>query len=100
MGNGVSGYEALVLLQDDWLLSGTSHPGVEVATKPFHLLMSILFGLGSQSFLISKIIDADMHAQMIPALFEQPPGLVLREYMKLVDETDARVELKYTCSLR
>ena len=56
--------------QDDWLPSGTGHPEVEVATKPFHLLMSTLFGLGSQSFLINKIIDADMHAQVAPTLLE------------------------------
>lgn len=64
MENGVSGYEALVLLQDDWLPSGTSHPEVEVATKPFHLLMSTRFGLGSQSFLISKIIDLSLESEV------------------------------------
>jgi hypothetical protein len=32
------GYEALVLPQDDWFPSDTSHPGVEVAPKLFPLL--------------------------------------------------------------
>jgi hypothetical protein len=48
----------------------------------------------SQSLLVGKIIHADMHAQMVPALFEQPSGLILREHAKLGDETDARIELR------
>lgn len=46
-----------------------------------------------ESFLVGKIIHADMYAQMIPALFEEPSRPVLREHMKLMYKSHARIQL-------
>jgi hypothetical protein len=48
---------------------------------------------GSESLLICKVIHADMHAQVTPALFEEPPGFFLREHMKLMCKPHARIQL-------
>src|SRR5438552_2878634 len=48
----------------------------------------------SQSLSIRKIIHADMHAQVTPALLEQPPGFFLREYTKLVRKSHAGIQLR------
>ncbi len=55
---------------------------------------------GGQGLSIGKIIHADMNAQMVPALFKQPSGPVLREDVKLVDKTNARIELRIARAAR
>src|SRR6266568_8548772 len=47
-----------------------------------------------QSFSIRKIIHADMHAQVTPALLEQPPGFFLGEHTKLMCKPHPGIQLR------